>query len=164
MRSKKQASSEVDEEDLADESPSPASPAAALKTRKYEPSWTGIAQSLTEGDLENPAARKMLVNELSRLSQETETLSEFREKFYEADKESGVLAERVSQTSRFNALSAIMVSIGAIMSGLGTNQLFASMQEPPSATLPGGFGLGVVLLLMGLASVFAPVAALWVKR
>jgi len=106
----------------------------------------------------------MLVNELSRLSQETETLSEFREKFYEADKESGVLAERVSQTSRFNALSAIMVSIGAIMSGLGTNQLFASMQEPPSATLPGGFGLGVVLLLMGLASVFAPVAALWVKR
>jgi len=139
-----------------------AAPSAPASSKKYEPSWAGVGQLLVDEDLEASAVRKMLVNELSRLTQEVKSLEQYRDQFHEADKKTGVLEERSSHVSDYRRLSALVVSVGSIMSGLGANQIYAGIQ--PGLGVTSASLLGMVVLVIGLVCVLAPLLSLWAAR
>jgi hypothetical protein len=87
----------------------------ALKSRR---SLAKLRRDLTDDDLASPGARKLLVDEIDYLSEDNEKLTEYREKFFEADKRTAVLEERLHKNKVQEGMSVICVAVGGLLLGL----------------------------------------------
>ena len=109
---------------------------------KQRRSLSKSRRELTEDELEQSGVRLMLLDELERLDAEVNRLSEFQDKYYAADKKTGVLAEKHRQDIAVDVAYGVCVSFG-----VGFVMLAAQ-----SESIPSWFGYaGAVLTLCGVA-------------
>lgn len=79
--------------------------------------FRGLSRELNDADLANPGVQKMLLAELERMDNECASLRGYIERFYEADKDRGILKERLKTVTSIEVIFGTgMVIGGAILS------------------------------------------------
>jgi hypothetical protein len=103
-----------------------------------------LKRELTDDELGSPGVQKMLLDFLERAEEDNVDLKPFREKYYQTDKQNGVLQEKL----RFRT-AADIVSMGSLAVGA------AALGYAPSvwASQPSGWialAFGILLTLVGI--------------
>lgn len=121
---------------------SPPKPATAL---------SGVRRDCTDEELSSPGARKLLLDRLDQTEIQVVELKEFRDRFYEADKQVGILTERTKRETSTEILYGVALVVGAIFAGLA-----------PSAWKSQPFGW--ISLLVGVALMVGAVISKVVRK
>ncbi|OHX34409.1 hypothetical protein BJL95_17220 [Methylomonas sp. LWB] len=105
-----------------------------------------IRRELSDDELSSPAVQRMLIDDLERLEKEKFELSEFRGKFYDADKKSAILEEKIKSSTSQEVIFSVCLTVGS-----------ASLGYAPSVwtTQPTGYisiAFGIILIIGGIAS------------
>jgi hypothetical protein len=109
-----------------------------------------LKRELTEEEVRQPGAQKMLLEELERVKQENTELQAFRDRYHDVDKKVAVLQTERRRSLAFELISSGTLTVGSAAVGLSTS-LWSSQ--------PAGWEVlifGAILLLVG-------VAARWVR-
>jgi hypothetical protein len=77
--------------------------------------FANLPRELTPKDLSTGAARRFLLDESDRLHQEVSDLKSFRDRFYEADKERGILQEKLKRSISAEVIYGICLSVGSLL-------------------------------------------------
>ena len=101
-----------DQEPRSADSESPEEPAL-----KFPRPLSAIRREITEEELDNPATKRLIIGELDRLEGVVGSLAEYRESFHEADKEVGVLKERLKRTVAVDIIFGTTLTVGAALVG-----------------------------------------------
>jgi hypothetical protein len=104
-----------------------------------------LKRELSDEELGSPGAQKMLLELLARAEADVVDLKPFREKYYQADKQNGVLQEKL----RFRTASDI-VSMGSLALGGVALGYAPSVWSQPIGGIALAFG--IVLMLVGIAA------------
>ncbi len=107
-----------------------------------------VKRELTEEDMESPAVKRMLVNEIDKLEQEKQDLVRFRERFHEVDKLNAVLSGKMNVSLAKDVLFTLFLSAGSAVLGF-VPSLWVSQ--------PNGYIALVFALFMLIAGVIAKV-------
>jgi hypothetical protein len=94
-----------------------------------------------------PASRaiiKILLDDIDRLEDETERLSEYRDRFYKADKEAAILRQRLCASVAQEVISMTCMTLSGIIIGA------AFSISPDTWVRVGVIVIGSVLLLAGI--------------
>lgn len=134
----------IDKEPDISGPPSPplSKPASALSS---------VRRELTDEELSSPGARKLLIDRLDQTELLVRELKDFRDRFYEADKEVTRLTEKMKHETAAEVLYGVSLSIGAIFIGLA-----------PSAWTCQPFGW--ISLLIGIALMLGAVISKGVRK
>jgi phosphotransacetylase len=108
--------------------------------------FINVRRELSDDELLSPAVQRMLIDDIERLEKEKFELSEYCEKFYEADKRSAILEEKVKSSVSQEVIFSVCLTVGS-----------AALGYAPSvwASQPTGYisiVFGVVLIIGGIAS------------
>ena len=101
---------------------------------------------MSDSDLKSPGAQKLLLEYLTRAEDEITVLKHFQEKYHEADKDKGVLEEKLKISRASEAISMASLATGAAALG------YAPML---TSTPSGGWfavAFGTVLVCIGIAA------------
>jgi len=79
---------------------------------------SGVRRDCTDEELSSPGARKLLLDRLDQTEIQVVELKEFRDRFYEADKQVAVLTERTKSNTAAEILYGVALAVGAIFVGL----------------------------------------------
>jgi hypothetical protein len=79
-----------------------------VRPHKGRRAFTNVRRELSDEELSSPAVQRMLIDDIERLEKEKFDLSEYQEKFHEADKNAAILEEKLkaSVTQEITAVSA----------------------------------------------------------
>ncbi|HGF4956784.1 hypothetical protein HYO27_22140 [Vibrio parahaemolyticus] len=106
-----------DFEDLADKkAPVDSGTTAVYKDNKRK-SLNRVSRELDDKEFKSPAVQKFLIDEIERLERENNTLSDFRDKFYNSDKVRAVLEQKVKTHLSSDIVSTVCMTVGAAAIG-----------------------------------------------
>lgn len=77
-----------------------------------------IRRALTDDELQNPGAQKLLLDALDRADTEIDALREYQDRFHEADKRAAVLGEKLSSSTSADITFGVGVGVGGALIGL----------------------------------------------
>jgi len=122
----------------------------SLQQPKARRALSRLKRELTDEELSSPGVQKLLLDSLERSEEENAALKRFRDKFYESDKQKGVLEEKLKTHVALEMVSTGCIAVGA-----------AALVYVPVAWAhqPDGgiaLGFGIVMTIVG-------VAAKWVR-
>ena len=118
-------------------------PPPAVKGRQ---SFARIRRELSEEELKSPAVQRLLVEEIERLERENTKLVEYRDDYFEADKQVGILQERAKASLASEIMYGACMTVGA--AAVGIAPVVWSIQ--PAGIIAIIFG--AVLIVGGIAS------------
>ncbi len=121
---------------------------AADRMRVYR----GLSRELTESEWKSSGTRKLILEQLAQLANEVNELKEYRSQYYEKDKESAVLRQKLYQSTAVEILYAFCFAAGGALVSVGT---FLFDKLVPVATVT--FIIGLILLI-------APVVCWFYRR
>jgi hypothetical protein len=124
-------------------------PTAATSGRR---SFRDIRRQLTEDELTQPGVQKLLIEDFERAEAECETLRSFVEKFHDADKQIGVLQEKLKTEK------ALEIATGVGLAGGGSIVSLA-----PSIWAINTFA-GIAAVVVGVLFVGGAIATKVVQR
>jgi hypothetical protein len=115
----------------------------SIKTRQ---SFSKLRRELTEDELASAAVQRLLLDEIERLEREVVELSHYRKGFYEKDKQSAILEQRVNKTLASEMIFGVCLCVGAAALGYAP----AVWNNQPSGYISIAFGL--ILIIGGAIS------------
>jgi hypothetical protein len=74
--------------------------------------FRSLSRELNDTDLANPGVQKMLLSELERVDGECGTLRGYSERFHEADKQVGILREKLRTVTSIEVIFGVGMAIG----------------------------------------------------
>jgi len=77
-----------------------------------------LRRTLTEEELKNPGALKLILDELERVDNECETLKGYVDRFHYADKQAAVLQEKQKSITSIEIAYGIGMALGGAIIGL----------------------------------------------
>jgi hypothetical protein len=89
----------------------------AARPNKAGRALASLKRELTDEELTSPGAQKMLLEELSRLSDENVALQAFRDKFHNSDKQLAVVTEKAKHNLALEIVASSCLAIGAAALG-----------------------------------------------
>jgi hypothetical protein len=89
----------------------------APSPKKTGKALENVSRALTDDELASSGARKMLLEELGRLTDENSDLRSYRDRFYDAEKRLGILQEKLKPTRSIDILSGGCILVGGLMIG-----------------------------------------------
>jgi hypothetical protein len=122
-----------------DVSPRPEESVATPVPRKTRQAYSKVRRELDEGELQNPAVQRLLVNELDRLEEEVDELRHLRRDFSVCDKERAVLKAARKQHIAVQIIKDVCFVTGGVLAGIGPSL----WQSPP-------YGLTILLVAFAL--------------
>lgn len=136
-----------DHETQPEETGAVAAQASIVKSHR---ALSGLKRELTNEELSSSGTQKMLLEELERLTEESNNLSSYRDAYHTADKELAVLKEKQRRNISAEIVSGACLTIGA-----------ASLGYAPAvwAAQPSGW----ILLTFGIVLTFGGIAAKAIK-
>jgi|SRR5216684_1079846 len=90
---------------------------APLPASASRQAFSQLARELTDKELAQPGATKLLLDHIDQLTAELEVYKGFRERYHEADKRAAVLEERMKSAKAVDIASGVMLAIGGIIGG-----------------------------------------------
>ena len=133
----------ADTEDLAPENPEEGIVEPKHKGRR---AFSNVRRELSDEEVTSPAVQRMLIDDLERLEIEKFELKEYQDKYYEADKKSAILEEKVKSSVAQDVIFSVCLSVGAAALGYAPSMWKAQ----PSGWISIVFGL--ILICGGIAS------------
>lgn len=82
------------------------------------PAFARLGRALTDEELANPGTPKMLVGMLEELDLDIEDLEQYKEKYFIADKQVGILNEKLLPIKRIEIFFGVGLAIGGIIIGI----------------------------------------------
>ncbi|HUU56533.1 MAG TPA: hypothetical protein VMW93_04255 [bacterium] len=113
---------------------------------KARDAFAKIRRELTEEELSQSGVHKLILKEIERLERSEGETNIFREQFYEADKTSAVLKEKLKGVKKFDIIYSLSIAVGATMLGL-TPGLWG--KEPYGYIV---LGIGILLILISVVT------------
>lgn len=105
-----------------------------------------LKRELSDEELGQPGVQKLLLDYLFRAEEENATLRSIREKYHEADKENGILREKLKTGNAMDLISIGTLTIGGVVLGSATS-VWASQPTGWIALL-----VGVALIVLGIVA------------
>ena len=147
----------MNNEDIHGPVPEDIGDGSGLPTSKEKQAFQNITRELSDDDLTNPAVGKLLLDERDRLEiendelkkrleNENDKLSNYREKFHEADKKVAVLQEKNKTHLATEIISAVCFTIGAVLIGYAP----VLWKSQPSGWI--ALALGSILIIGGIVA------------
>lgn len=109
-------------------------------------SFARVRRELSEEELKSPAVQRLFVEEIERLERENTGLLDYQEGYHEADKQVGIMQERIKASLAGEIIYGVCMTVGA--AALGFAPTLWSTQ--PAGVLSIVFG--AVLLIGGVVS------------
>lgn len=136
----------MNENELPDQEPQEVSQGIPVPAQKGRRAFINLRRELSDEELMSPAIQRMLIDDIERLEKEKFELSEYQDKYYEAEKRAAILDEKVRKSVSQEVMFAVSLTVGA-----------ASLGYAPSAwtAQPTGYiaiAFGLVLIAGGIAS------------
>lgn len=78
-------------------------------------SFAKMRRELTEEELSTPAVQKILMDDIERLESENEFLTEYKDKYHEADKLAAILKEREKRNIAMEIVHGVGLTVGAVL-------------------------------------------------
>lgn len=72
-----------------------------------------MKRELSEDELSTTGVKKMLIEELDRVDQENSDLKQYRDKFYDVQKDKAVLESRLTVQRKMELISTGCIAVGA---------------------------------------------------
>lgn len=119
-------------------------PVSEDKPGKRFRAFDKIGRELSEKELGSPGVQRLLIQELERLQREVDHLSDYRDRFYEADKGRAVLEQRLKVSIASDVTFGVFLTIGAALATLAP----AVWDKRAVAWVL--LGMGVVLVMGGI--------------
>lgn len=129
-----------------DQEPKEASEGTTITPQKGRRAFINLRRELSDEELASPAIQRMLIDDIERLEKEKFELSEYQEKYYEADKKAAILDEQVKKSVSQEVIFAVSLAVGAASLGYAP----AVWANQPTGWIAIAFGL--VLIAAGIAS------------
>ena len=82
--------------------------------------YRDLSRELTESEWKSSGTRKLILEQLAQLANEVNELKEYRSGFYEKDKESAVLKQKLRKATAADMLFDFCLAVGGILVGLVT--------------------------------------------
>lgn len=86
--------------------------------KKARSALSKIRRDINEDEISSPGALKLLLDKLDNLEFQVAELTDYRDSFYEADKNVAVLKTKLTKNSASDILYSFSLSIGAVLLGL----------------------------------------------
>jgi hypothetical protein len=109
----------ADEEPVDEEPGVSGTPSAILP--KGRRSFRHARRELTDEELPETGVTKMMLDEIDRLEGECFSLRELSDRFHDADKQVGILEEKLKQRTGFDILTGGALAIGSALTGFAPN-------------------------------------------
>ena len=123
----------------------PEEEAGAIQTAKVKRPYDNLRRAITEDELSDAGARRLLLGDLDRLDREVNELKAFRDKFHESDKKCAVYDQQLSASSAIDLLFTISLASGSAILGV-----IASVSNPAAF-----YTLLIIGILLFLTAVLA---------
>lgn len=107
---------QTEQKDAPESSQPMAAPAVSATGRR--PAFQDLKLQLTDADLANAGTQKCILDMLIRAEEECNDLKEFRSKFHTADKQAGILGEKIKTNKINETLFGVGVTMGGTIMGL----------------------------------------------
>ena len=91
--------------------------------------YKDLSRQFNEDDLDNPVAKKFLLNELDRLRKESVEGEEYHVKFHKEELKSAVLEEKLGSAQSTNIMYGACISFGSLFIGLSKEGLSKSSES-----------------------------------
>jgi len=108
--------------------------------------FTNIRRELSDEELSSPAIQRVLIDDIERLENEKFELTEYRDKYYGADKKSAILEEKVKSATAQEIIFGVCLTVGAAALGYAP----AVWSSQPSGWISIVFG--ITLIIGGIVS------------
>lgn len=113
-------------------------PEGASISPKQNTAYSLIPRNLKEEDLTNKSVGRLILSEMDRLQAENTEYKEWEGKFHLADKENGILKEKIKTIKSLELLSSGAIAVGSLIAGSSIN--------PFNVTY---FIFGILLMVVG---------------
>jgi hypothetical protein len=80
--------------------------------------FRGLPRELTEKEWNSGGTRKLILERIARVESELIELNKYRSQYYEKDKESAVLRQKLRQSTAVDMLFNFSLAVGGILVGL----------------------------------------------
>lgn len=80
--------------------------------------YSSANRALTEPELSSPPSCFFLIEDIERLEQEVNELRNYREHFFQSDKENAVLKQKIATFLSIDIVYSVCLAIGAVLLGL----------------------------------------------
>ena len=138
----------MEEEEYLDQARYASEETASNETKKGRRSFAKMRRELSEDEFSSPAVGKLLIDEIERLETDNSSLSDYRDRYYRADKAVGVLQEKQKVQVSGEIIFSVCLTIGAALIGLSASE----WSSQPTGWIM--VSSGVVLFICGIASKF----------
>jgi len=118
----------------------------SISEPKVRRALASLKRELTDEELASPGVQKLLLDLLQRAEEENVALKRFRDKYYESDKQKGILEEKLKRRVALEVISTAGVAVGAAAIVYAP---VAWAHEPGGAIL---LGFGLILTIGGVAA------------
>jgi len=105
----------MQQDERADEEPE--EEGVASETPKGRRSFARMRRELTDEELKSPGVQKILLDETERLESDCAALRLYVDRFYAADKERAILAEKLKPQTATDIFSGGALAVGSAMVG-----------------------------------------------
>ncbi|GFO60835.1 hypothetical protein GMST_31600 [Geomonas silvestris] len=134
------------ENETPDQEPEFASDTLHLTPSKGRRAFVNVRRELSDEELSSPALQRVLIDDIERLEKEKFELTEYMEKYHEADKKAAVLEEKVKKSLSQDLIFGVSLTLGAAALGYAP----AVWSAQPTGWITICFGL--ILIGGGIAS------------
>jgi hypothetical protein len=114
---------------------------------KRSSAYQKLRRDLSEDELNNPGAQKMILSDLDRLESEVEDLKCYKDRFHEKDKENAIKDELLNTSTSKEILYAVAISLGATLIGLSPSLWFVNISTNQ-------INYGIIILVFGVILIF----------
>jgi hypothetical protein len=121
-------------------------PITAEDVPKSRRALSRLKRELSDDDLASPGVQKLLLDSLERIEEENAGLKSLREKYHQADKQNGVLEEKLKTSTSVEIVSMGSLAVGAAALGYAPS----AWASQPTGWIALSFG--VVLTAFGIAA------------
>jgi len=115
-----------------------------VKGRK---AFSRLRRELTDDELSSPAVQRMLIDDIERLEKDNAELEKFRNRYYEADKNCGILNEKLKVNICQDVIFGTCLTIGSALISL-----YPSLHIDKSNYANTLLIMGFILIAGGIAS------------
>jgi hypothetical protein len=135
------------EEENQDIAPEDTGEGTALSHSKGRRAFRKLRRELSDEELSSPAVQRLLIDDIERLEKENGKLSDYQDSYYEAEKKSAILSEKLKTSVAQEIIFGVCLTIGAALIGLAP-----SLWSPDKPHGWASIALGVILIIGGIAS------------
>ena len=117
-----------------------------ISSHKGRRAFTNVRRELSDEELSSPAIQRMLIDDIERLEEEKYDLSEYQEKYHEADKNAAILEEKLKSSVTQEIVFGVCLTVGAASLGYAPSV----WDNQPTGWISIAFG--AFLIIGGIAS------------